>query len=275
MVHAFLRRVVGRHHLLPSEGKNDLNLASNVSPYISTPANEEGAPLGDGPTLMRFPSTGHASWAQLAGSFTRSPMAVVAQSSMGIPIDVNVYKNAMAAYGSTVLNLSTYLDSFDIFDVPHFLEHFKVEGVPPGLQSKRRMMQEGTWELSRVMTVGPETSRHTVMGVHVTAVLVAASLFNSNCEGRFHSNMQSNAARNVLQAIARHAAKSGMVGDGNSVPIKNFAFAQSGPRPTMMHVCVEDEQVALPREYFLRPQYDVRMNKTGDLGYLRGRFKAY
>eukprot|EP00961_Rhodomonas_salina_P162735 2192156-Rhodomonas_salina.1 len=81
-------------------------------------------------------------------------------------------------------------------------------------------MQEYTWELARLVTVGQvplplrcprerrgtrvidecgcwqEGSRHTVMGVHVTAVLVAASLFNSNSEGRFHSNMASNAARN-------------------------------------------------------------------------------
>eukprot|EP00961_Rhodomonas_salina_P135399 1821525-Rhodomonas_salina.1 len=79
-------------------------------------------------------------------------------------------------------------------------------------------MQEYTWELARLVTVGQvprncgdqllhvrvsdgcmrwqEGSRHAVMGVHVTAVLVAASLFNSNSEGRFHSNMASNAARN-------------------------------------------------------------------------------
>eukprot|EP00961_Rhodomonas_salina_P115603 1556041-Rhodomonas_salina.1 len=206
----------------------------------------------------------------MAQSFKSSPMALVAQSSMGIPTDVLVYKNAMQAYGSTVLDISTYLDSFDIFDIPRFMTLFQVENIPAGFALRQKMMQECTWELSRVMTVGPESSRYTVMGVHVTAVIVAASLFNANSEGRFHSNMQSNASRNVLQAIARHSAKSGMVGDGNSVHIKNFAFAQSGPRATMMQVCVEDEQVALPREYFLRPKYDMRMNKSCHLGYLPG-----
>lgn len=87
--------------------------------------------------------------------------------------------------------------------------------------------------------------------------------------------MASNAARNVMQAIARHSAKSAMAGDGNSVHIKNFAYANSGPRPTLMQVTVDEDVHSQPREYFLRPKFDMRMHKTCRLGYLPGHFKSY
>lgn len=54
--------------------------------------------------------------------------------------------------------------------------------MPPAFRERRGAMQEGVWELGRFMTVGPESNRFNVFGVHVTAALVVSSLFASNSE---------------------------------------------------------------------------------------------
>ncbi len=246
-----------------------------MQPYVSTAATLAGAPAGESQSLMRFTCNGYSNWQAVAGKFANAPHAAVAQASMGIPRDPQVYRNALQAYASTCVETSMFFNAFDVFDVPRFMRHFGVTAVPPFFESRRGMLQETVWELGRVMAAGPENNRHTVFGVHCTAALVVASLFGANAEGRFHANMPSNAARNVLQAVCSHAARAGLSGDGNTVHLKNFAYAPSGPRPTHLHVTVPGEPVARPGEYFLRPKYDMRMQKSGVLGLLPGRFRAF
>eukprot|EP00961_Rhodomonas_salina_P011096 148496-Rhodomonas_salina.1 len=94
-VHDWLKAVVHGNSYLPNDGRNDLDLEDNVCPYVSTSANVNGTPSQDGPSLIRFQSSGHTAWQQLAHSFVRSPMSSVALASIGVPRDTNVYKNAI------------------------------------------------------------------------------------------------------------------------------------------------------------------------------------
>lgn len=129
-VHNWLTAMGHGRNFLPRDGRHDLDFGDNVTPYVSTSATASGAPLGDGPTLMRFPSTGYSVIAQAASRFISSPQANVAYHSMGVPKDVNVYKNAIQAYASMTVEVSTFFNSFDIFDVPRFFDLFEVTPRP-------------------------------------------------------------------------------------------------------------------------------------------------
>ena len=158
---------------------------------------------------------------------------------MGLPKDVNIYKNAISSFCETSIETSLYFNGFDIFDVPLFMERFKVENIPEFFFRRQRVMRETRWGVARIIGYDggsandENTSKsrvYTQMGVHCTSIIVMASLLLSNSEGKFHSNMSSNAARNVLQAIAKYSSKSSLGGDGNSIHIKNFAFGEFNER---------------------------------------------
>eukprot|EP00961_Rhodomonas_salina_P040429 543055-Rhodomonas_salina.5 len=277
LVKQWLTAMIVSKCFLPQDSKQEVDSAvsSDVIPYVCTCPNSSGVPSQEDSSLIRFPSNGHNTTASVAAKFINSPQANMAYESMGVPKDVNIYKNAIQTFCSTCVETSLYFNGFDIFDVAGFMDLFGVPNVPASFRTRQRFMQDSSWELGKIFGIGGENARYTVMGVHVTAMLVTSSLLLSNSEGRFHSNMASNSARNVLQAITRHAAKSSFAGDGNTVHIKNFAYAESAPRPTIMQTQVNETGDAITRDYFLRPKYDMRMHRSCKLGYLPGRYRGY
>lgn len=164
--------------------------------------------------------------------------------------------------------LSQFLDGMDIYNVASVMELFHVPNIPVAF--KRPRFECGMWDLGRMSSLGSENSRFTVMAVHCTAALLLASLLNCNSEGVFHNNMSSNAACNIMGAICQHAPKCATFGDGSTIHIRNFAFSSSAQSETVVKV-----SDTFPREYFLRPEYDVNMVKKFSVGYLRGRYKTY
>lgn len=282
LINQWLSRMVNENCFLPHDLDQEMNYDCNVSPYVSTSPRDN-----DGNSILKFSSNGHNTALSVAQKFSHSSHAQMAFESMGIPKDPNIYKNAISTFCETHMDLSLFFNSFDTFNIERFFTLFKVANIPNSFQRNTRFMRESNlrWEMGRILGIvdhsGSEHNRKTwtTMGIHVTGILVLSSLLLSNSEGKYHSNMSSNSARNIVQAISTFSSKSSIGGDGNTVLLKNFAYSDATPRPTMLHVVNPKTQNSTlmheAREYFLRPRYDMQMHKSCRLGYLPGRYKNY
>jgi hypothetical protein len=289
-INEWLLKVANEKHFLPQDSTMSISMNNNIAPYVSTN-------LDNGQSIMRFSGVGgHHNARSVAKRFSLTSAARTCQTSLGLPQDPLIYSAAIASFCSCVPDMSLYFNGFDVFDLVAFFTLFGVNA--PGAFKQRavhRMHTETQWELGKIigMQTGSDSNGQrveTVFGIHCTAILVVASLLLSNREGSFHSNMSSNAARNVLQGIAKFSARTPLGGDGNTIMIKNFYFNDAGPKPTTLFVSAKDNSVEedkrkvavygkrrlhATREYFLRPKYDSTMYESGHIAYLRGRYKRY
>ena len=289
-INEFLLRVANEKHFMPQDSTMGISMNNNIAPYVSTNTD-------NGQSIMRFSGVGgHHNARSVAKRFSLTSAARTCQTSLGLPQDPLIYSAAIASFCSCVPDMSLYFNGFDVFDLVAFFSLFGVN-APAAFKQRavHRMHTETQWELGKIigLQTGSDSNGQrveTVFGVHCTAILVVASLLLSNREGSFHSNMSSNAARNVLQGIAKFSARTPLGGDGNTIMIKNFYFNDAGPKPTTLFVSAKDKSVEedkrkvaaygkrrlhATREYFLRPKYDTTMYESGHIAYLRGRYKRY